>query len=54
MIKLLSSVIVVATNSVLLPLSLVNDAILSFNFLNSAVGVFPTEVVVNSDNCFLV
>ena len=39
---------------VLLALSLVSVTILSLNFLNSAVGVFPTDVVVKSANCFLV
>ena len=54
MVRLLISVIVVANKSVLLALSLDNEVILSFNFLYSAVGVFPVDVVVNSESCFLV
>ena len=48
------SVIVVDNNPVFVPLSLVKEDILSFNFLNSALGVFFTDVVVSSDSCFLV
>ena len=46
--------IVVAKRSVLVDFSLVSDCILSFSFLNSALGVLDVDTVVNSESCFLV